>query len=56
MQQVLARKNVQKTNFKAAEMILDPWNQQTCQMWVCQDIDKLDSVNQIHHANMHSWK
>ena len=28
MQQVLARKNVQKTKFEAAEMILDPWNQQ----------------------------
>ena len=28
MQQVLARKNVQKTKFKATEMILDPWNQQ----------------------------
>ena len=27
-QQVLARKNVQKTKFEAAEMILDPWNQQ----------------------------
>ena len=25
MQQVLARKNVQKTKFEAAEMILDPW-------------------------------
>ena len=28
MQQVLARKNVQKTKFEAAEMILEPWNQQ----------------------------
>ena len=28
MQQVLARKNVQKTKFEAAEMIVDPWNQQ----------------------------
>ena len=28
MQQVSARKNVQKTKFEAAEMILDPWNQQ----------------------------
>ena len=27
-QQVLARKNVQKTTFEAAEMILGPWNQQ----------------------------
>ena len=27
MQQVLARKNVQKTTFKAAEMTLGPWNQ-----------------------------
>ena len=26
--QVLARKNVQKTTFEAAEMILGPWNQQ----------------------------
>ena len=28
-QQVLARKNVQKTKFEAVEVILDPWNQQT---------------------------
>ena len=28
MQQVLARKNVQKTTFEAAEMMLGPWNQQ----------------------------
>ena len=28
MQQVLARQNVQKTEFEAAETILDPWNQQ----------------------------
>ena len=28
MQQVWARKNVQETKFEAAEMILDPWNQQ----------------------------
>ena len=28
-QQVLARKNVQKTTFEAAEMMLGPWNQQT---------------------------
>ena len=27
-QQVLARKNVQKTTFEAAQMILGPWNQQ----------------------------
>ena len=27
MQQVLARKSVQKTKFEAAEMIVDPWNQ-----------------------------
>ena len=27
-QQVSARKNVQKTTFEAAEMILSPWNQQ----------------------------
>ena len=27
MQQILARKNVQKTKFEAAEMIVDPWNQ-----------------------------
>ena len=27
-QQVLARKNVQKTPFEAAEMILSPWNRQ----------------------------
>ena len=26
--QVMARKNVQKTKFEAAGMILDPWNQQ----------------------------
>ena len=26
--QVLAGKNVQKTKFEAAEMIVDPWNQQ----------------------------
>ena len=26
MQQGMARKNVQKTKFEAAEMILDPWN------------------------------
>ena len=30
MQQVLAQKNVQKIKFEAAEMILDPWNQQVC--------------------------
>ena len=30
MQQVLARKNVQKTKLEAAEMILDPCNQQIC--------------------------
>ena len=28
MQQVLAQKNVQKTTFEAAEMILGLWNQQ----------------------------
>ena len=28
MQQVSARKNVQKTTFEAAEMMLGPWNQQ----------------------------
>ena len=28
MRQVLPRKTVQKTKFEAAEMILDPWNQQ----------------------------
>ena len=28
MQQVLARKNVQKTKFEAAEMILDLWDRQ----------------------------
>ena len=28
MQQVLARRNVQKTKFEAAEMIVDPWNKQ----------------------------
>ena len=28
-QQVLARKNVQKTKFEAAEMMLGPWNQQS---------------------------
>ena len=28
MQQVVARKNVQKTKPEAAENILDPWNQQ----------------------------
>ena len=27
-QQVLARKNVQKTKFEATEMMLGPWNQQ----------------------------
>ena len=27
-QQVLARENVQKTTFEAAEMMLGPWNQQ----------------------------
>ena len=30
MQQVLARKNVQKTTFEAAEMMLGPWDQQSC--------------------------
>ena len=29
MQQVLGRKNVQKTKFEAAEIILDSWNQET---------------------------
>ena len=28
VQQVLARKNVQKTKFEAADMIVDPWKQQ----------------------------
>ena len=28
MQQVMARKNVQKTKFEAAGIVLDPWNQQ----------------------------
>ena len=28
MEQVLARTNVRKTKFKAAEMIVDPWKQQ----------------------------
>ena len=28
MQQVLGQKNVQKTRFEAAELIVDPWNQQ----------------------------
>ena len=28
MQQVLARKNVQKITFEAAETIIGPWNQQ----------------------------
>ena len=32
MQQVLERKNVQKTTFEAAEMILGPWNQQAAHL------------------------
>ena len=40
MQQVLARKNVQKTTFEAAEVILDPWNQQVSKM-------KLSSMKSI---------
>ena len=32
MQQVLARKNVQKTKLEAAEMIVDPWNQKKARL------------------------
>ena len=33
MQQVLGRKYVQNTKFEAAEMIVDPWNQQINRQW-----------------------
>ena len=36
----LARKNVQKTTFEAAEMILGPWNQQYIRAQVTKDFEK----------------
>ena len=34
-QEVLARKNVHKTTFEAAEMILSPWNQESLVILAC---------------------
>ena len=50
MQHVLARKNVQSTKFEAAEMIVDPWNQQInrqrCRLIQCeQDGDTVRLVS-----------
>ena len=48
MQQVLARKDVQKTKLEAAEMILDPWNQRsvfTEAEPTCSKINKILEIN-----------
>ena len=54
MQQVLARKNVQKTTFEVAEVILGPWNQQTLNLsnnWV-QKLDRVSMPQDQHNKNL----
>ena len=40
-------KNVQKTTFEAAEMILGPWNQQTCSQIIFMNIKKTVQGNPL---------
>ena len=48
-QHVLARKNVQKTTFKAAEIMRGPWNQQ------CYD-RHLDTPFPLHEKTCVQWQ
>ena len=41
---VLARKNVQKTTFEAAEMMLGPWNQQNTAILVKEKLSVIFSA------------
>ena len=43
----MARKNVQKITFKAAEMILGPWNQQVLGKAIFQFVGKYDESEHI---------